>query len=512
MEYGKTELIRLLRNVMREGWSDQKIKDLVDSLWRDKYPGADEVIYGGVIWDGDLNFTGTRAKFRINNRLYNAPQTPFPLDAADATYTRIDIVTLNTDGEWEVIKGTPSAYPMPSSDYDRDTNLFVTPITIPAGATQPANMVEGQIYNEHIAGEWTPSVVGTTADWDNTVGPSIGAKCAAVGALSNGDMIVFTAPEDYTDTDWATLSFDLQLPDTNSKGHFIEVYFTYNGNARSNLLYATFSRTNVNWQKVVFAIPDFAIRNALFNGLVLRWFNRSGATYAGIKIDNVRLQKGIELPEQTDNYTTGASWDEATGTLTLHRTGALGDIAVNLAGIDGVDGYTPVKGVDYFDGDDGAPGAPGSPGTSSYTYVAYASDNAGTGWSLTPTDLLKYRAEIHRTSPLSPPVAGDFTGATWVKYIGDDGTGGGVTQVTGLTLLAANWVADASLFKYVLSNAAITADHIVEVVPDNSAYDVLVVAKPLQGTTSVAGEVTMWVHAIPSADITVTLNLYTKTT
>lgn len=67
----------------------------------------------------------------------------------------------------------------------------------------------------------------------------------------------------------------------------------------------------------------------------------------------------------------------------------------------------------------------GDAGVSTYTYVAYASDNAGTGFSLTPTDLLKYRAEIHVTSPLSPPVAGNFAGATWVKYLGDDGAGGG---------------------------------------------------------------------------------------
>jgi uncharacterized protein (TIGR02145 family) len=35
MEYGKSELIRLGRNIMREGWSDKKWKDTVDSLWRD---------------------------------------------------------------------------------------------------------------------------------------------------------------------------------------------------------------------------------------------------------------------------------------------------------------------------------------------------------------------------------------------------------------------------------------------------------------------------------------------
>ena len=37
MEYGKTKLIRMLANIPREGWSNQKIKDLIDSLWRDPF-------------------------------------------------------------------------------------------------------------------------------------------------------------------------------------------------------------------------------------------------------------------------------------------------------------------------------------------------------------------------------------------------------------------------------------------------------------------------------------------
>lgn len=98
-----------------------------------------------------------------------------------------------------------------------------------------------------------------------------------------------------------------------------------------------------------------------------------------------------------------------------------------------------------------------------------------------------------------------------VLTIEEQAGGGGVTQITGLTILASGWVADGSLYKYELSNAAITADHICEIVPDDAAYDILVAAKPLAKTTSVAGTVTMKVHAIPSGDFTVTLNLYTKT-
>lgn len=442
MESGKSSVKRLLRNVAREGWSNKKIDDFVDSVWRDHVDLPNEVIYGYLTWEGGLNFKGSIASYRINNTKYKAPAKNLPCAAADPLLPRTDLAVLKTTREWEILTGIPSENPMPRSDYDRNTTLAVVPIDIPAAATQPANMVEGQIYNEHIAGEWTPSIVGTTADFDSTAGPSIGAKCAAIGALTNGNMIVFTALADHKDTDWSTLSFDLQLPNTNSKSNFIEAYFTRNGRACSKLVPATFSRLNLNWQKVVFAIPDFAVRNSTFNGLVLRWSN-SGGTYAGIKIDNVRLQKGIELPATIDNYSTGIDWDEATQTLTIHRTGSLGPLVKQLTGIggggdDGKSAYE-IAVLNGFEGTEAEwlASLVGDDGTSSYTYVAYASDNAGTGFSLTPTDLLKYRAEIHRTSTLSPPTSSDFAGATWVKYIGDDGadgTGGGGSDVPELHL------------------------------------------------------------------------------
>lgn len=62
-------------------------------------------------------------------------------------------------------------------------------------------------------------------------------------------------------------------------------------------------------------------------------------------------------------------------------------------------------------------------GISQYLYIAYASDGTGTGWSLTPSNSLKYRAEIKSPTELTP-IESDFTAATWVKYIGDDGTDG----------------------------------------------------------------------------------------
>lgn len=70
-------------------------------------------------------------------------------------------------------------------------------------------------------------------------------------------------------------------------------------------------------------------------------------------------------------------------------------------------------------------GTPGKDGASAYIYVAYASDSMGSNFSLSPTSGLKYRAELHTNIPLESPNAADFSGVTWVKYLGDDGAGAG---------------------------------------------------------------------------------------
>lgn len=107
----------------------------------------------------------------------------------------------------------------------------------------------------------------------------------------------------------------------------------------------------------------------------------------------------------------------------------------------------------------------------------------------------------------------------WVewRYVGDvawtqlyqipSGGGGGITQVTGLTLVVANWVADGALYKYVLADANITSTSSVEVIPANSAYDTLVAAEPMPETVSAAGSVSIWAKAIPGADVPVTINI-----
>ena len=85
-----------------------------------------------------------------------------------------------------------------------------------------------------------------------------------------------------------------------------------------------------------------------------------------------------------------------------------------------------------------AVGPQGPQGADSFSYVAYASDNTGTDFNLTPSDTLKYRAEIHSTVELTP-IESDFAGATWVQYIGDDGKDAPVVQYLFSVDGSSNW-------------------------------------------------------------------------
>ena len=68
-------------------------------------------------------------------------------------------------------------------------------------------------------------------------------------------------------------------------------------------------------------------------------------------------------------------------------------------------------------------GQQGESGANSFLYVAYASDAAGTGFSLTPSDSLPYRAEIVSETEIENPTAADFAGK-WVRFVGEQGETG----------------------------------------------------------------------------------------
>jgi len=102
-------------------------------------------------------------------------------------------------------------------------------------------------------------------------------------------------------------------------------------------------------------------------------------------------------------------------------TGAKGD-----QGIQGIQGEKGDKGDKGDAGTNGTNGTNGTDGDDAYVYIAYASDDTGTGFTLTFSALLDYIAVKNTTTAIASPVASDFTGL-WKKYKGEQGTAGAGT-------------------------------------------------------------------------------------
>jgi len=83
-------------------------------------------------------------------------------------------------------------------------------------------------------------------------------------------------------------------------------------------------------------------------------------------------------------------------------------------------------------------------------------------------------------------------------------------QVTSLTLTYTSWSLVGSYYEYDLSNANITANSIVDVIPDNDDVSIVIAAEMLPRTDSSSGSVKLYAVNAPTADIGVTINITDK--
>lgn len=83
-------------------------------------------------------------------------------------------------------------------------------------------------------------------------------------------------------------------------------------------------------------------------------------------------------------------------------------------------------------------------------------------------------------------------------------------QVTGLTLLSGSWSLVAGLYEYNLANANITANSIVDVIPENASVSIVKTADVLPKTVSSSGSVKLYSTNAPSGNISVTINITEK--
>ena len=81
-------------------------------------------------------------------------------------------------------------------------------------------------------------------------------------------------------------------------------------------------------------------------------------------------------------------------------------------------------------------------------------------------------------------------------------------QITGITVTSQSWGLTGSIYSSSISNANITANTAVDVIPDNEDYTIVLAAQLLPKNISSNGEVTIFSVNEPTDDIGVTLNLF----
>ena len=83
-----------------------------------------------------------------------------------------------------------------------------------------------------------------------------------------------------------------------------------------------------------------------------------------------------------------------------------------------------------------------------------------------------------------------------------------VTKLTNVTLTVAGWSLVSGFYQWVYSNAAITSNSIVDMIPINASISIVKAADIMPSTTSASGTVTVYATNLPTADIIVNINIF----
>lgn len=255
---------------------------------------ANGLIWGGFVsWVELLIFSVTPSLYYLFAVLYKILETTIiTLDAADPDNPRIDVIAVDNTSSVIVIKGTPAANPQKPS-IDPETQIELTYVLIPAGATEPENIDQSIIYDENT--EWTGAGSGVTVDFDNATSPFHLSKCASVGSIDKNDTVTFTTGVPVDVTDFKNLILYLKLKAAMTSQHNLFAAWMRSGVLVSNEVVLSISKSNItDWQSIAIQLTAFTWSQSTVDALRLRW-RKSGPSvaHAGFYLDFVKLETGI---------------------------------------------------------------------------------------------------------------------------------------------------------------------------------------------------------------------------
>jgi hypothetical protein len=132
------------------------------------------LISGSVIWQSEMTYQSTKLVYKIVGQDYQITPSMVALDAADATFPRIDVFYVDSSSWLHILKGTPSIAPI--KPVVAPGQLEITQAYIPAAATAPT-IEKDLVYDENT--EWDTSETHDTdiaIDFEATTEPKSGSR------------------------------------------------------------------------------------------------------------------------------------------------------------------------------------------------------------------------------------------------------------------------------------------------------------------------------------------------
>lgn len=233
---------------------------------------TDRILDGSASWRSGLIFDVVISRYVFDGSVLPAANedgtvTPITevitLPAADPTNPRIDIIVVDVDGVISSIQGTPASNPAaPTPDFT--TQLQITQVLIPAGATEPSGVSREDVYDENTGepGEWTTTETtgGARIDIGSTTTPNQGSVHIRATATETNDAIQFTNDAPYATNDSTNLVF--KIKNNGSTLFNMQIQCLNAGNLRSNTISISdgtygFDESNTTTYQII-SIPGVA--------------------------------------------------------------------------------------------------------------------------------------------------------------------------------------------------------------------------------------------------------------
>lgn len=261
---------------------------------------SNQLISGGVTYSGvGLVYDISSLSYRIQGIIYSAIASQVTLATADPTNDRIDVIYVDVSGLTGSITGTPAINPV-KPQVDASTQLQLTFVTVPAGATSPTISVEAVYFeNAGTPTEWAGTTDGTVIF--NSVAdpyPPSTVSVETTSPLANGKEIIFTPLTPYA-ISGGVLSMQMKAKvDMSVPQGAVRVGFWSGGSLVGNSveLGGTTSTTfgfigtdTTNYQLVAIDLTAFGILPSTVDEL--RIYRVGGGSQADFFLDNIEIQE-----------------------------------------------------------------------------------------------------------------------------------------------------------------------------------------------------------------------------